>query len=172
MKTLIALFLMGLSAQAAGPKPVKVALKDATGTIKGTLTLSEADHGVQITGDLKGLPPGAHGFHFHETGMCTAPDFKSAGGHFNPDGKEHGDLSAKPSHNGDMANVDVGADGNVHVDLLNSKVTLKPGQKNSLLKAGGTALVVHAKADDYKTQPTGDAGDRLLCGEIQSPEKK
>lgn len=154
-------------AHGASAATKSVALKDAKGATQGTMTITEVDHGVKITGDIKGLPAGSHGFHIHETGACAAPDFKSAGGHFNPDGHDHGDLSKNPSHNGDMANIEVGSNGRVHVDIENTKVTLRPDAKNSLLKKGGTAIVVHAKPDDYKTQPTGDAGDRLLCGVIQ-----
>ena len=116
--------------------------------------------------EISKLPPGEHAFHFHETGTCTAPKFESAGGHFAPGTKGHGFDAAEGYHAGDMANIIVGADGKVKVEFINANVTLDKGP-NSLMKTGGTALVIHEKADDYKSQPAGNAGGRLACGEIK-----
>lgn len=155
-------------ARAEVPKnPLEVQLKDAKGAVKGTAVLTPVPEGVKIALNAEGLSKGAHGFHIHETGTCTAPDFKSAGGHFNPSGHPHGHSGAGEAHNGDMSNIQAGADGRARTEFINHAVTLGEGA-NSLRKAGGTALVVHAKADDYKTQPTGDSGDRVLCGEIKA----
>lgn len=130
----------------------------------GTLELSEADGGVTISGTVSGLTAGEHAFHIHQTGKCEAP-FTSAGGHYNPGEHKHGKVEGG-SHAGDMDNLTVGADGNVKISLVNKKVTLKPGEKNSVFDDDGSAFIVHAKADDYKTQPTGDAGGRVACGII------
>jgi superoxide dismutase, Cu-Zn family len=99
-------------------------------------------------------------------GKCDLPDFKSAGGHFNPTGKQHGKDNPLGSHAGDMANFDVSSDGSAHFSIVNTAVTLGSGS-NSLFHEGGTALVIHEKADDYKTDPTGNAGNRLACGVVE-----
>lgn len=130
----------------------------------GTLELSEAGGGVQISGTLSGLTPGEHAFHIHQTGKCESP-FTSAGGHYNPGEHKHGKVEGGP-HAGDMDNLTVGADGTVKISVVNSKVTLKTGEKNTLFDDDGSAFIIHAKADDYKSQPTGDAGGRVSCGII------
>ena len=120
---------------------------------------------MRIELSARGLSPGDHAIHFHQKAQCQGPDFKSAGDHFAPSAKTHGfDASGGP-HAGDMPNLKVGQDGSVQVEIINTEVRLHPG-KNSLLGNGGTALVIHAKADDYKSQPAGAAGDRLVCGKV------
>lgn len=149
----------------AATSPITVDLKNAKGESVGTATLTEMTKGVRIVLDVKGLAPGEHAFHFHENGKCETPKFESAGSHFAPKKNPHGFMDAKGPHAGDMPNLIASADGTVKQEIINTNVTLKPGA-SSLLKKGGTAAVIHEKADDYKTQPTGDAGGRAVCGEI------
>jgi Cu-Zn family superoxide dismutase len=133
-------------------------------SIAGTLQLTAAGTGVQITGTITGLPPKSeHGFHVHETGDCAAPDFKSAGGHFNPEGKEHGNPASDAKHLGDIANITADETGTALVNATIAGATLKDSGPHDL---AGKALIVHAKRDDYKTQPAGDSGDRVACGVI------
>lgn len=148
-------------------KSVMVTMKDAEGNEVGTAEITEENKGVTINLQASDLPEGEHGFHIHETGKCEAPDFKSAGGHFNPADVSHGTESEDGPHAGDMENLEVSADGMVEKEIMNEKVTLAEGEDNSLLKEGGTALVIHAGADDMESQPSGDAGDRIACGVIE-----
>ena len=112
------------------------------------------------------MPPGTHAFHVHTVGTCTAPDFASAGGHFNPAGKQHGKDNPNGHHAGDLPNFEVNANGEGNISYAVPDLTLGAGP-NSLFHDGGTALVVHAAADDYKTDPTGSAGARIACGVIE-----
>ncbi|MED2971138.1 superoxide dismutase family protein [Fictibacillus sp. B-59209] len=148
-------------------KPVTVELMDAKGKKAGKATLEQAAEGVKVNVESTGLTPGEHGIHFHEKGVCEAPKFESAGKHFNPTSKMHGFKNPKGPHVGDLKNIKADSSGKATGDLMSSLVTLQEGKSNSLLKEGGTALVVHAKADDYKTDPTGNSGDRVLCGVIK-----
>jgi len=140
-------------------------LKDAQGRTLGEVTLREGSSGVLIKADLQNVPPGTHAFHLHTVGKCDAPDFTTAGGHFNPTMMKHGLMATGGPHAGDMPNVTVGADGKLSVEVLDTNVTLGSGAK-SLLDADGSALVLHAMADDYATDPTGSAGGRIACGVI------
>ncbi|MGH8175548.1 MAG: superoxide dismutase family protein [Steroidobacter sp.] len=120
---------------------------------------------VRITGVVKGLEPNSeHGFHIHERGDCSAPDASSAGGHFNPAGAKHGAPDSASKHGGDMLNIRANADGVANVDVRATGATLRTGQSTDILNK---AIVIHAKPDDYKTQPSGDSGDRIACGVIQ-----
>lgn len=139
---------------------------NADGTEVGTAVLTEGEKGVEIQVEAKDLEPGKHGFHIHETGTCQPPDFKSAGGHFNPEGKEHGKENPQGSHVGDLPNLEIRSDGTGKLTATAEGATLGEG-KNSLLKKGGTSLVIHANPDDMKTDPAGDAGDRIACGEVK-----
>ncbi len=144
-------------------------LTDASGKSVGTATLKETSGGVRIKATLSGLPPGTHAMHIHTVGKCDPPGFTTAGGHFNPDMKKHGMNNPDGMHAGDLPNFVVGADGKAKVSVLAAHVTLKDGD-HSLFHEGGTALVVHEKADDYMTDPTGNAGARIACGVIEKED--
>src|SRR3954451_18757209 len=140
-------------------------LKDSSGKAVGDVDLMQTPAGVLIKLQVKGLTPGEHAFHVHAVGKCEAP-FDSAGLHFNPGNHKHGILSGK-GHAGDMPNLHVPQSGELSVEVVNSAISLEQGKPNSVFDSDGSSLVVHAKADDYKTDPAGNAGDRIACGVIQ-----
>jgi superoxide dismutase, Cu-Zn family len=155
------------NAQAA-PKEIKVPLLTSTGQDAGTATFKTVKKGVKITLNLKNLPFGPHGVHIHQNAVCTAPDFKSAGAHFNPDAKQHGYLNPMGHHNGDLpSSVSVGEDHTGTATFTLDSISLDPSAPNSLFLNGGTSIVVHEKADDEKTDPSGSSGNRIACGEIK-----
>ena len=140
-------------------------LKDASGKAVGDVDLMQTPSGVLIKLQIKGLTPGEHAFHVHAVGNCEAP-FESAGPHFNPGNHKHGMLSGE-GHAGDMPNLYAPQSGELSVEVVNSAISLEQGKPNSVFDNDGSALVIHAKADDYKTDPAGNAGDRIACGVIQ-----
>ncbi|MED5018657.1 superoxide dismutase family protein [Paenibacillus chibensis] len=146
---------------------VKTTIIDSKGVQVGTAVLTQKKDSVLIHVEAKNLPPGEHGIHFHETGKCDPPDFTTAGAHFNPQGKQHGFKNPKGFHAGDLLNIHVKADGTVDADLESKTVTLQKGAANSLLKEGGTSLMIHEKADDYVTDPSGNSGARIACSVIR-----
>ncbi|HTP52732.1 MAG TPA: superoxide dismutase family protein [Anaeromyxobacteraceae bacterium] len=162
----IALVVLALPLCAAAAETARAELKNASGTAVGIATFVAVPGGVELALKASGLPPGPHGFHVHAVGKCEGPDFKTAGGHFNPGAKKHGLENPEGPHAGDMPNLVVGADGSGSAKVLLSGASLGSGP-NSLLHEGGTALVVHADADDMKTDPAGNAGARIACGVIE-----
>ena len=162
--------LLAVSASAARNKGVEVDFKTSDGQDAGTATLTPDGKGVKVKLNLTNLPEGEHALHVHQNAKCDGPDFKTAGPHFNPDKKEHGTKNPKGPHAGDMPiNLQVMADGTDHVSFVSDSISLKKDAPNSVFANGGTALVIHAKADDMMTDPTGNAGDRIACGVIVAP---
>jgi len=145
-------------------------LKNRDGVQVGTATLIDTPNGVLIRVRADGLPQGWHAFHIHRTGTCEAPDFKSAGGHLAAAGNEHGLLDQAGAHLGDMPNVHVGESGGLKIDVLNPDVTLDPD--GHVFDEDGSAIVMHAGADDYHTNPAGAAGKRIACGVITPIEQE
>jgi Cu-Zn family superoxide dismutase len=154
----------------AQAKKKAVKLTDAQGNDVGTATIefpSTKQPGVIVKLDVKNLPPGVHAVHFHQNPKCDAPDFKSAGAHFNPTNKQHGFDNPQGHHAGDMMNFTVEANGKAKATVKDDDVTMgSPRQWNSLFVNEGTSIIIHAKADDYKTDPSGNSGDRIACGAI------
>ena len=139
-------------------------VRDASGRELGTLTLADGNGGITVSGTLRGLPAGEHGIHIHMTGACDAPAFTTAGGHWNPTTKMHGSQNPQGPHVGDLLNITVGADSSATVQLTTAGGTLNGS--DMLMDADGAAVVVHAMGDDYKTDPSGNSGDRVACGVI------
>jgi superoxide dismutase, Cu-Zn family len=158
--------LLALAIVPAAAQSAKATLKDADGKEVGAAALTETPAGVLIRLSVKGLPPGERAFHIHGVGKCEPP-FTSAGPHFNPGAKKHGLMATDGRHAGDLPNLHVPSNGELVVEVLNTDVTLEKGKPNSLFGSDGTALVVHAGKDDYKTDPAGDAGGRIACGLIE-----
>lgn len=147
-------------------EPIVAPIINTKGEEIGEVSFVETDKGVTIDILADGLPPGKHGTHIHGKGVCTPPDFESAGGHFNPTKKEHGFENPQGYHLGDLPNIEVDEEGKVNVTLTVDDYTLKHKARNSLLDQDGSALVIHDDADDYKTDPSGNSGARIACAAI------
>jgi Cu-Zn family superoxide dismutase len=161
----ISLVAIPLLVSAAGPSG-KAVLKDAQGKDVGTATFTPAEGGVKIHVQVANLPPGKHGMHVHAAAKCESPDFKTAGGHFNPSAKKHGLHNPEGAHAGDVPNLTVGKDGKGKATVTAKGATLGEGE-GSLFGPDGTALVIHADPDDEKTDPAGNSGARIACGVIE-----
>jgi superoxide dismutase, Cu-Zn family len=165
MRTMLVGILVAMATTVfADGEQAKATLKSADGQTVGEATLTETPHGVLIHVNLTKVAPGVHAFHIHDAGKCEPP-FTSAGGHFNPAKRQHGIENAMGMHAGDLPNITVPSSGALSFEVVDHDVTLKPGT-NSLADADGAAIVIHDKADDYKTDPAGAAGDRVICGVI------
>lgn len=166
----IAALTLLVGCSASSPRRLMIAqatadLKDKDGRIVGMATFDEVSDGVLVSVEVKGISPGLHAIHIHAVGKCEGPAFSSAGGHFNPAHKKHGLKNPDGPHAGDMPNMYVAKDGIGRFAVLNDNITLRPG-KHSVLDADGSALVIHAGADDQVTDPEGNAGARVACGVI------
>jgi Cu-Zn family superoxide dismutase len=151
-------------ATSAFAQSARAPLKDQAGKEVGAIDLIQTQAGVLLKVSIKGLPAGERAFHIHAVGKCEPP-FTSAGPHFNPENKKHG-MMAGEGHAGDMPNLHVPQGGQLMVEVLNTGITLDKGKPTSVFDADGSAVVVHAGADDYKSDPAGNAGDRIACGVI------
>jgi Cu-Zn family superoxide dismutase len=156
--------------QQAGETAATAELRTASGASVGTANFTQVGNVVRVVLEARGLTPGLHGVHIHAVGKCDPPDFTTAGSHFNPGTKQHGALNSQGSHAGDLPNLNVGPDGNGRLETATEQITLGSGAA-SVWDADGSALVVHAAPDDFKTDPTGNSGARVACGVITKAMK-
>jgi len=163
--------LLAGSVLLAAPGPAKTARAELSGAegsaVRGSVTFRAAGGRVQVHAEVENVPAGVHGFHLHEKGDCSAADFTSAGGHFNPAGVAHGAPDAEPHHAGDFGNITVGEDGKGSLELESNELTLDDGPTGVV----GRAIILHAGEDDLHSQPTGNAGARLACGVVKLAER-
>ena len=155
-----------LAGEKGGAASAEAVIKEPGGKTVGTAVLTQAAQGVAMVVEVSQLPTGSHGIHVHAIGKCDPPDFKTAGGHFNPYAKKHGLKSPEGAHAGDLPNLVVGPDGTGKLSAILVSATLERGDPASLLNPNGTSIVIHAKADDEVTDPSGNSGDRIACGII------
>jgi Cu-Zn family superoxide dismutase len=158
-----AIFLLGLTTALADVPTKAIAVLHPTkgSNVEGTVTFTKIGDEIKVVADVTGLSPGKHGFHIHEFGDCSSPDGKAAGGHFNPANALHAGHDAAQRHVGDLGNIEADNSGKAHLELTDKLMTMSG--ENSII---GRGLIVHEKADDLKTDPTGNAGGRVACGVI------
>ncbi|HWH16858.1 MAG TPA: superoxide dismutase family protein [Allosphingosinicella sp.] len=166
----LALALSGCSSYGGPPPPnyppvasAAADLRDPYGRSMGTATITQVGEGLRLAIQGMNLSPGAHGFHIHQTGVCAPPDFTSAGPHWNPTNRQHGKDNPAGMHHGDLPNLLIGADGRGSLEYTIPVARLS-GARGALLDADGASLVIHAAADDYRTDPSGNSGARIACG--------
>ena len=166
-----AIALNGLPAQGQAQERASAELKNADGNSVGTAELRETQSGVLIVLRASALPPGLHAVHIHAAGECAAPGFASAGAHFNPLNRKHGLTNSDGPHAGDLPDIYVNKDGAAGYEVLLESVTLRPGEL-SIFDSGAKSIVVHAAADDNRTDPSGNSGDRIACGVLTKARAK
>jgi superoxide dismutase, Cu-Zn family len=162
LASLLALAQTPAAKSSTPSKAIAVLHPTAGNKVVGTVTFTQVTGGVQVHADITGLTPGKHGFHVHEFGDCSAADASSAGGHFNPTKKPHAGPDAAERHEGDMGNIEADASGNAKLDYVDDQMSLTNHEKSVI----GRSVVMHAKPDDLKTQPSGNSGARVACGVI------
>ena len=162
--TLMACTTADMAAMESRPQ-ASATLRAADGAMRGTALVEQTAAGLHVSVAATGLPPGVHAAHVHMTGTCTPPDFTSAGGHWNPTGRQHGSENPQGMHMGDMPNMTVSPNGVGTLDYVIAGGTLRDGA-TALLDADGAAGVIHAGADDLKSDPAGNAGGRIACGAL------
>lgn len=155
-----------LDAVPLGPSAAAAELADASGRVVARATAEEAGEGVRIRIEADGMPAGAYGAHVHTTGRCDAPTFAGAGPHWNPGARQHGKDNAAGMHKGDLPNLLVGTDGrgSFEYTVLGAAIG---GGASAMLDGDGAAVVLHQRADDYRTDPSGNSGDRIACGVLR-----
>lgn len=153
-----------------GALKARAELVNSKGQQAGAVFFEQQGDTVRITVKLENLPPGEHGLHIHAAARCERPSFKTAGGHFNPDNREHGFMNPRGPHAGDLPNIIVGSNGKATAVFTTRLVTLKAGASRSLIGKDGTSVVVHQAPDDYSSDPAGHAGDRLACGAVRAEQ--
>lgn len=144
----------------------RAAIADAEGQPRGDATATEVEGGVRVTLAVMNMPAGEYGYHVHAVGRCDAPSFESAGPHWNPTGAQHGTENDAGPHMGDLPNLTVGADGTGRLEATIQGATLGAGA-NSMMDSDGTSILIHERADDYRTDPAGDSGARIACGVLR-----
>jgi superoxide dismutase, Cu-Zn family len=158
--------ILFVAALPAAAQSAHADIMNASGQKIGEAKFHQTKEGVSISVNVSQIPPGDHGIHIHATGQCVAPDFKTAGAHFNPDNKQHGAKNPAGMHNGDLGNIMANAEGKAKATFVDSHVTLGDGP-TSLFPTGGTSIMIHAQPDDETTDPSGNSGGRFACGVIQ-----
>ncbi|MDY0408769.1 superoxide dismutase family protein [Virgibacillus soli] len=169
LRMIVLLLFTLVACQQHTPNVKEIDMYNASGDKVGTAKLSSQPDGVKIKVKVEGLTPGFHGIHIHEYAKCEGPEFKTAGNHLNPEGKQHGLMNPKGSHLGDLPNIKAKDDGKVDTEVTVNGATIQEGKK-SLLKGEGTSLIITEGQDDGMSQPAGDSGVRKICGEIK-PKK-
>lgn len=167
--TVVAIAAMGLAAPAMGQGSGRGTFINAEGKSVGTLTAEHMASGTMFLFKLHDLPPGVHGMHIHSIGKCTPPSFDSAGGHWNPASHQHGKDNPKGKHAGDLDNITIPANGKLELQVDMPGIALR-GQ-GGLLDEDGASIVIHAKPDDYKTDPSGNSGGRIACAPIEIDDR-